>query len=251
LPGKPLVELCGKPLVLHALDVAQRSGAAFVAVATDDERIVATVEGAGGVAYLTSPEHRSGTDRVAEVVDRLGLSPDAIVVNLQGDEPLLDPAVLRDVASSLEESPRAGAATAATPIRTAAELTNPNVVKVVSDGMGQAVSFSRAPIPWVRDLFRPYEPIEVLPDEPTFLRHLGLYAYRVAALRRVAAHPAVAIEEAEALEQLRMLWLGIPIKLLLLEDEPGHGVDTEEDRRAVEELLRRRAEGEPRGLVAK
>lgn len=252
LPGKPLIEICGKPMILHVLDTARRSGASFVAVATDDERIVNVVREAGGEAWMTSSDHTTGTDRVAEVVDARDLPRDAIVVNLQGDEPLMDPALIRDVAFSLVQSPSAGAATAATPIRSVDQLLEPNVVKVVVDQNGRAVSFSRAPIPWVRDLFKPHAPPSELPHEPTFLRHLGIYAYRVAALRRVTAHPPVALERAEALEQLRMLWLGIPIQLTVVDEEPAHGVDTEEDRAAMEELLRRRAveDGDERSLVA-
>ena len=249
LPGKPLLEICGKPMILHVLETAQRSGAGFVAVATDDERIVKTVKDAGGEAWLTSADHTTGTDRIAEVVSKRGLRRDAIVVNLQGDEPLMDPALIRDVATSLAHNPSAGAATAATPIRSVEELLEPNVVKVVVDQNGRAVSFSRAPIPWVRGLFKPHAPPDDLPREPTFLRHLGIYAYRVAALRRVTAHPPVALEQAEALEQLRMLWLGIPIQLTVVDEEPAHGVDTEEDRAAMEKLLLRRAE-EDGSLVA-
>lgn len=249
LPGKPLLQIDGKPMILHVLETAHRAGAGFVAVATDDERIAKVVEHAGGEAWMTSPDHTTGTDRVAEVVKKRGLPRDAIVVNLQGDEPLMDPALVREVATSLVQSPRAGAATAATPIRSVDQLLDPNVVKVVVDQSGRAVSFSRAPIPWVRDLFKPHAPPEELPEEPTFLRHLGIYAYRVAALRRVTAHPPVALEQAEALEQLRMLWLGIPIQLTVVEREPAHGVDTEQDRAAIEELVRRRAEDD-RSLVA-
>jgi len=240
LPGKPLLELCGKPMILHALETAERAGASFVAVATDDERIVEVVEAAGGEAWMTSASHSTGTDRVAEVVNERGLPRDAIIVNLQGDEPLMDPQLIREVATSLGRNPSVGAATAATPIRDVEQLLDPNVVKVVVDQTGRAVSFSRAPIPWVRDLFKPHAPPEALPDEPTFLRHLGIYGYRVAALRRVTAHPPVTLEQAEALEQLRMLWLGIPIQLTVVDEEPAHGVDTEEDRAAMEELLRQR-----------
>jgi 3-deoxy-manno-octulosonate cytidylyltransferase (CMP-KDO synthetase) len=240
LPGKPLRELAGKPMVLHVLDNAKSSGAAFVAVATDDERIARCVEEAGGEAWMTSPDHASGTDRLAEVAHRKHLSRDTVVVNVQGDEPLLDPLSIQRIATTLSDHPRAGVATLATPIRTVEQLLDPNVVKVVVEQAGRALSFSRAPIPWMRDLFLPHQPPEALPDEPTFLRHIGLYAYRVAALRRVTAHPPVALEQAEALEQLRMLWLGIPIQVLVVDEEPAQGVDTEDDVPRIDRLLRAR-----------
>lgn len=240
LPGKPLLELAGKPMIVHVLENARRSRANFVAVATDDERIAEVVRAAGGEAFMTSPDHASGTDRVAEVARRKGLGPDAIVVNVQGDEPLLDPTHIDAAAVALGGAPRAGVATLATPIDSVEQLVDPSVVKVVVDKDDCAVSFSRAPIPFVRDLFRAHEVPEALPPEPTFLRHLGLYAYRVGALHRVTSHPPVAMERAEALEQLRMLWLGIRIHLTVVDDEPAHGVDTPADREAMEALLRAR-----------
>jgi 3-deoxy-manno-octulosonate cytidylyltransferase (CMP-KDO synthetase) len=227
-----------KTLIEHTLHAAERAGASDVIVACDDPRIVDTVEVAGGRAMLTSPDHRSGTDRLAEVAAREGWSEDTIVVNLQGDEPGIDPKLLHLVAGALADHANAGIATVATPIRAADELFDPNVVKVVCDQTGMASYFSRAPIPWVRGRFALQTPVSKLPDDVTFLRHLGLYAYRVATLHALArAEPSMA-ERAESLEQLRALALGIGIHVSVIAEAPHVGVDTEDDLRRVERLLR-------------
>jgi 3-deoxy-manno-octulosonate cytidylyltransferase (CMP-KDO synthetase) len=220
LPGKPLRDLGGKPMIVRVLENAQRSGATWVLVATDDQRIADAVTAAGGEAIVTSPDHPSGTDRLAEVARRKALEPEAIVVNLQGDEPLLDPRFVVLVARALEENAAAGIATLATPIREARDVLSPNVVKVVVAGSGMALYFSRAPVPWQR---------EGSSGEGTYLRHVGLYAYRARTLSELAAQPPVLLESAERLEQLRALWLGIPIHVTTVQEPPGHGVDTEED----------------------
>ncbi|MFW6067632.1 MAG: 3-deoxy-manno-octulosonate cytidylyltransferase [Myxococcota bacterium] len=238
LPGKPLRDVAGKPLVVHVLEVAQRAGAAEVLVAADDRRICEAVEAAGGRAVLTSPEHPSGTDRLAEVAATLEWPDDAIVVNLQGDEPLVPPHLLQELAGALPAHPRAGMATLATPLRDPADLFNTNVVKVVMDDDGHALYFSRAPIPWVQGRFAHGEgPPEVLPDGAPFHRHLGLYAYRAATLRALAHAPPHPLEQAESLEQLRALATGTPIHVTVIPEPPPHGVDTEEDLHRMRELL--------------
>lgn len=240
LPGKPLREIGGKPMVVHVLERARQSGAAFVRVATDDARIADAVTAAGGEAMLTSVDHASGTDRLAEVVERLCLPDDAVIVNVQGDEPLIEPELIAQVARSLIEHPSSGMATLATPIDKPADLFDPNCVKVVLDQAGRALYFSRAPVPWLRAAFGEAVSgtIEQVP-EGLYLRHLGLYAYRAGTLRRLSATAPVPIERAESLEQLRALWLGIAIQVAVVPHTPSLGVDTEADLRRAEQILLR------------
>lgn len=237
LPGKPLVDLGGKPMVVRVMDLATRAGAAFVVVATDDERIASAVTEAGGEAVLTDPDHETGTDRLAEVARRLHLEPDQIVVNLQGDEPTLPPELLQRAARALAEEPEASLATLATPLRERRDLVDPNVVKVVLDQGGKALYFSRAPIPALRDP-SPLEGAEAdaLQDE-TFLRHVGVYAYRVSTLLSLSQVRPAPIEQAEKLEQLRALWLGMKIQVALVAELPAAGVDTQEDVTRVRQLF--------------
>lgn len=242
LPGKPLRTLAGKPMIEHVWQRGQEAGAAGVIVATDDDRIRAAVEAFGGTVRMTSPEHASGTERLAEVAEAEGWADDVMVVNLQGDEPCVPGELVSAVARALNEHPSTGMATVATPIRDPRELFDPNVVKVVLDDDGGASYFSRAPIPWVRDHFDPAAigaGTNSLPAGTVFLRHLGLYAYRVGALRRMAGAPVAATEEAERLEQLRALALGIRIQVLVIENAPPPGVDTEEDLVRLEQVLPR------------
>ncbi|MFP6684263.1 MAG: 3-deoxy-manno-octulosonate cytidylyltransferase [Polyangiaceae bacterium] len=240
LEGKPLRLLAGLPMIEHVWRRAQAAGAAEVIVATDDERIRSTVQEFGGVARMTSSDHPSGTDRLAEVARAEGWADDVVVVNLQGDEPCVPGELVAAVARALFEHPNAGVATMATPVRDATELFDPNVVKVVCNDEGLASYFSRAPIPWVRDDF---DPLAIaggeaeLPDGTVFLRHIGMYAYRVGALRRIARAPVAATEQAERLEQLRALALGIPIHVTVVKDAPLAGVDTEEDLARLEQVL--------------
>lgn len=231
LPNKPLLDVAGKPLVLRCLDLALRSGAREVVVATDDERIASVVRTAGGDVQLTRADHPSGTDRLAEVAQARGWASDDIVVNLQGDEPLIPPELLMLLATQLAEHPSAGIATMATPIHTLAELRSPNAVKVVLRDDGLAHYFSRAPIPFARDV----DPSATeLPAGVPYLRHLGLYAYRVSTLHRFVALGPHAHERAEQLEQLRPLAAGIGIHVSQLPQAPPPGVDTQEDlERAV------------------
>jgi 3-deoxy-manno-octulosonate cytidylyltransferase (CMP-KDO synthetase) len=226
LPGKPLVALAGKPLLLHACDCAKRSGAARVIVATDEARIQQVCEKAGIEVQMTAVSHVSGTDRIAEVVDRLGLDDEELVVNLQGDEPMMPPANIEQVARLLESG--ADMSTLCTPIHDHAEFANPNVVKVVADGRGRALYFSRAPIPWNRD---------GAGELHEALRHIGIYGYRVAALKRLSVAPPCELEQLEKLEQLRALWLGMSIAVDVARQVPGPSVDTPEDLQRVAALM--------------
>ncbi len=242
LPGKPLRLLAGRPMIAHVWDRAMESGASEVIVAADDERITQAIRELGGEAMMTQATHTSGTDRLAEVADRKGWPDHDIVVNLQGDEPCMPGELIRLVATALAERPAVGIATLATPIRRPADLFDCNVVKVVVNDEGIAAYFSRAPIPWVRDHFSSAAPPggslpEALPDGVRFLRHLGLYAYRVGTLRRISAAPVGAHEAAESLEQLRALALGIDLHVSIVDKPPGHGVDTEDDLARVEQEL--------------
>ena len=235
LPGKPLLDIGGKPMIQHVYQRAIEAGSTEVIVATDDQRIVDAVASFGGRAMMTSPDHPSGADRLAEVATRLGLADDAIVVNLQGDEPMMDPALVRQAAQGLIAHPEAGMTTFATPIRQRADIFNPNIVKVVIDKAGRALYFSRAPIPWVRSDFDDEEARD-MPDSIIPYRHLGMYAYRVGALKAITAEQPCAIECAESLEQLRALWHGVRIYVGIVEHAPAHGVDTREDLERVRSI---------------
>ncbi len=240
LPGKPLADLAGKPMVVRVALRAQRAGAERVVVATDDERIRAAAEAHGVAACVTRADHATGTDRLAEAARELGLADDAIVVNVQGDEPLLAPALIRDVAELLAAHPDAAIATACHPIADAVEAFNPNVVKVVLDAAGYALYFSRATIPWARDAFAISR--DALPPNVPLYRHYGLYAYRAGFLRRFPSLAPAPIERFEALEQLRALWHGHRIVVRITEGTPAPGVDTAEDLERVRALF---ASGEP------
>lgn len=238
LPGKPLRDLAGEPMVLRVLDNAAKSGARFVWVATDDQRIADVVEQAGGTAIMTSHRHTTGTDRLAEAVDRGKLDGEEIVVNVQGDEPLLDPDLIRVAAAALAGDPEATLSTLAAPLAQASELFDPNIVKVVTDKAGRATYFSRAPIPWAREAFRgSTSTLTLLPSGATFLRHIGLYAYRVRALRELANAAPAPTEQLELLEQLRALWHGMAIRVVVTDKAPEPGVDTEEDLARVAAVL--------------
>lgn len=236
LPGKPLVDLKGKPLILHACDCARRSGAAQVIVATDDQRIQQACAAAGVEVQMTSASHASGTDRIAEVAGRLGWDDDQLVVNLQGDEPMMPPENIEQTAALLATHPDAGMSTLCTPIHDLAEFMNPNVVKVVTDGQGLALYFSRAPIPWNRE-----GASGGLGSQQQYrgaLRHIGIYGYRVGALKSLAAAPAAELEQLEKLEQLRALSMGLGIAVDVAREVPGPSVDTPEDLKRVAALLK-------------
>lgn len=235
LPGKPLADIAGKPMVVRVAEAAQRSGAAEVIVATDDARVRDAVAAHGHAVTLTRADHPSGTDRIAEVARLFGWSDDAIVVNLQGDEPLIDPAGVAAVARALENDGAAAMATAAHAITDLAEFMNPNVVKVVTAASGRALYFSRAPIPWHRDGLA-NQP-QNLPTDFGARRHIGLYAYRVNFLRRHGALAPAPIEQWEALEQLRALWHGFPIQVIDYPHLPAPGVDTPADLARVRAIF--------------
>ena len=234
LPGKPLADIAGEPMVAHVWRRAGESRAARVVVATDDERIREALEPLGAEVVMTRDDHLSGTDRLAEVAERLGLADDAVLVNVQGDEPLIPPVLIDQVAARLFDDPEASIATLAEPISDVETLFNPNAVKVVRALSGRALYFSRAPIPWDRDAFarRP----ELL-ETDAWLRHIGLYAYRAGFLADYCDWPPSPLERLEQLEQLRALHHGHAIQVALARVPHPAGVDTEEDLARVRALL--------------
>lgn len=238
LPGKPLRTIAGRPMLEHVHRRALASGASRILVATDDQRIVEAARAFGAEAVMTDPAHATGTDRLAEVVQRLGLPDEAIVVNLQGDEPLMPPALLRQVAAALERRPDVAIATLAAPIGDAAEIRDPNVVKVVLAADGRALYFSRAPIPWDRDSFSGGAVPDAFCTTGGYRRHVGIYAYRAAFLRRYRELPDCELARSEQLEQLKALWHGESIVVEDTQEQPGPGVDTEADLLLAEQGLR-------------
>ncbi len=227
LPGKPLLVLAGKPMIQHVWQRATASGADEVLIATDDQRIATTAAGFGAAACMTDAKHQSGSDRIAEVAAERGWPDQTIVVNLQGDEPLMPPANIRQVAMLLADDQGADISTLCTPINDLATFNDPATVKVVRDRAGRALYFSRAPIPAVREATDSVR--------ASALRHLGLYAYRVGALSRLAAEQPCDLEQLERLEQLRALWLGLRIRVELAAEPTGQGVDSPAD---VDEVSR-------------
>lgn len=229
LPAKPLRLLAGKPLIQHVYEQAICAEFASVLVATDDERIQQVCQEFGAQVVMTSPDHPTGSDRLAEVVAQQAWPEDTIVVNLQGDEPLTPVANLHQLAENLAKHPQASMATLATPLTSQADFLNPNIVKVVRDEQEMAMYFSRAPIPWQRDGDEPVENYA--------LRHIGMYAYRAEFLLKFKAMQASAVEQLEKLEQLRALSHGCRIHVDIAREIPGEGVDTEADLQRVEQLL--------------
>jgi 3-deoxy-manno-octulosonate cytidylyltransferase (CMP-KDO synthetase) len=230
LPGKPLADIAGAPMVVRVAERAARSGARRVVVAADDPQIVAACDARGVHALLTRADHATGSDRLAEACAQLGLADDEIVVNVQGDEPLVDPALVDACASLLERRADCVMGTAAHRIDDAAEFANPNVVKVVCDAEDRALYFSRAPIPWWRDGSAAGV---ATPGSPAPLRHIGVYAYRAGFLARFPQLPPSPLETLESLEQLRVLWHGHRIAVHVTDARPGPGVDTPEDLERV------------------
>ncbi|MGK5054061.1 3-deoxy-manno-octulosonate cytidylyltransferase [Janthinobacterium sp. RB2P8] len=230
LPGKPLADLGGKPMVVRVAEQARLSGAARVIVATDHDSIRAACAAHGVEVCMTRADHPSGTDRIAEVARTLALPPDAVVVNLQGDEPLIDPSLLAACAAQI--SATVPMATCAHPLHEVLDAFNPNVVKVVLDKNGRALYFSRATIPWHRDGFAQSK--DSLPAGYVPLRHIGLYAYSNAFLQQYPQLSASPLEAIEALEQLRVLWHGVAIAVHVTDSAPAAGVDTPEDLARVQ-----------------
>ena len=235
LPDKPLADIAGLPMVVRVAQRAAQSAAARVVVAADDARIVQACQAHGVEALLTRVDHASGSDRLAEACTLLGLPDEALVVNVQGDEPLIPPALIGEVARVLAERPEASMGTAAHAIHDLAEYTNPNVVKVVMDARQLALYFSRAPIAWWRDGQQDGS-FKALPS-PAPLRHIGIYSYRAGFLRQFPQLPPAPIETLESLEQLRALWHGHRIAVHVTDAAPGPGVDTPQDLERVRRLL--------------
>ena len=233
LPNKPLADIAGLPMVVRVAQRAALSGASRVVVAADDERIVAACRAHGVQALLTRADHASGSDRLAEACVALGLDGADLVVNVQGDEPLIDPALVARTAAVLDERSDCVMSTAAHAIDNEADWRNPNVVKVVLDAAGRALYFSRASIPHWRDATS----LDDVPAQPPALRHIGLYAYRAAFLRRFPTLSPAPLERSEALEQLRVLWHGERIAVHVTDSAPGIGVDTPEDLQRVRLLF--------------
>ncbi|WP_410499003.1 3-deoxy-manno-octulosonate cytidylyltransferase [Chitinibacter sp. S2-10] len=235
LPNKPLADIAGKPMVVRVVEQALKSNAKLVMVATDEMSVQDAVVSAGYASMLTRADHPSGTDRLAEMVERMALPDEAIVVNVQGDEPLIDPELINAVAAHLASDASLAMATASHHIDSAEDFFNPNVVKVVCNAAQQAMYFSRAPIPWDRDSFADdNEDAEwVLPAELDAQRHIGIYAYRAGFLRAYAKLSASRLEDIEKLEQLRVLWHGYKIGVYRASQAPAAGVDTPEDLERV------------------
>ena len=235
LPGKPLLDIAGKPMIQHVYERACEAGASSVIVATDDQRVADAVAAFGGEVCMTSAEHQSGTDRLSEVIDIKKLANDEIVVNVQGDEPLIPQSLIHQVAQGLAERPEASVSTLCERINTAGELFDPHIVKVVRDVNDYAIYFSRATIPWDRDAFA--STTEELPERSEHYRHIGLYGYRCGFLRRYVSWPSCGLEQMESLEQLRVLWHGERIYVAEATEHPGHGVDTPRDLELVREKM--------------
>ncbi|MGH8461118.1 MAG: 3-deoxy-manno-octulosonate cytidylyltransferase [Stenotrophobium sp.] len=236
LPRKVLREIGGKPMVRYTWEAARRSGADEVIIATDDAQVLDACRAFGADVRMTATSHNSGTDRIHEIAAAACWSKNSIVVNLQGDEPLMPPALIRQAAELLAADADAHIASLCHAIHSVEDWLNPNIVKVVMDASGNALYFSRAPIPWKRSGATRDQP--QLPEGLAF-RHIGLYAYRVAALSRFSALPAAALEDCEALEQLRALANGLRVRMGITDTPPPRGVDTEEDLQAVAALLSR------------
>ena len=234
LPGKPLLLIAGKPMVVRVAEQAAQSGAQQIWIATDHHAIANVAHEHGFKACLTRESHASGTDRIAEVVEQLGWPDDTIVVNVQGDEPLIPSALIRAVANHLNAHPECAIATACHPIHDETAMRNPNIVKTVLDKDGNALYFSRATIPYPRDAFAQLKP---LPADLPILRHIGIYAYRAGFLRAYGQLAPAAIEHFEALEQLRALYHGYKIGVVIAEQAPPGGVDTEQDLQTVRQIF--------------
>lgn len=239
LPGKPLKDIAGKPMIQHVWDRARQSDAARIIIATDDERIFNVASDFGAEVCMTATNHASGTDRLQEVADQLELDDEHIVVNVQGDEPLIPTAVISQVATNLATASGASMATLCEPISGADELMDPNAVKVVTDAAGLALYFSRAPIPFPRDFS--LSPGAKLPTSHSWFRHIGIYAYRVKFLHQYVGWKSAPLEQLEQLEQLRAMYYGARIHVEKAEEAVPGGVDTQQDLDAVRESFKARS----------
>lgn len=236
LPGKPLLEIAGKPMIQHVYERATASGAEQVIIATDDKRIKQAAEWFGANVCMTAETHRSGTERLAEVIDTCNIDDDHIVINLQGDEPLLPPKCLQQVAKALEDDNEASVATLCTHITSVDEIFDPHAVKVVLDSRQHALYFTRAPVPWDRENFT--EKPELTDEQlSVYRRHIGLYAYRAGFVKKYIELPQTELEKIESLEQLRVMWYGYSIVVPMAEEVPGPGVDTAEDLENVRKMM--------------
>ncbi len=235
LPGKPLLDIAGQAMISHVCQRASEAEAEEVVVATDDQRIFDRVQDLGHQVVMTDPGHQSGTERINEVAERLGWSDDSVIVNLQGDEPLIPPQYIKDVAAALAKQNKAGMATLAARISDAEEIFNPNAVKVVLDEGGYALYFSRAAIPWDRNSFSATG--GQISEQMPYLRHIGMYAYTVRFLKEYCTWPTSILESVESLEQLRVLWHGQSILVQIVSKAPEAGVDTQADLERVEKVM--------------
>lgn len=235
LPGKPLVELAGKPMIQHVYERAVATGVQDIVIATDDQRIQQAAEAFGAEVVMTSPKHENGTERIAEVAQIKGWGSDEVIVNLQGDEPLIPQSLVELTAQGLINHPEAGMSSICTPIQEDVDAFNPNVVKVVLNKDNFALYFSRAPIPWDREQYT-HDKTQKTNKMPVY-RHIGMYGYRVSFLQQYAQMEPCVLETTESLEQLRALWYGVKIHMGIIEQAPAHGVDTLADAKRVEQLL--------------
>lgn len=235
LPGKPLIKLAGKPMIQHVYERARATGVEDIVIATDDERIEAVAKEFGAEVVMTSPDHENGTERIAEVARLKGWSQDSVIVNLQGDEPLIPQSLIELTAQGLINNPEAGMSSLCTPLSVDSDAFSPNVVKVVLDKQSFAMYFSRASIPWDRDSYS--GGLNNMTQKMPVYRHIGMYGYRVSFLNQYSQMDACALEATESLEQLRALWYGVKIHMSVIEQAPSHGVDTLDDVKRVEHEL--------------
>lgn len=234
LPRKPLADIAGKPMIQHVWEKAQQAGANRVIIATDHEEIEKVAKAFGAEVCMTSTEHNSGTERLSEMIEKMAIADDEIIVNVQGDEPLIPPVIIQQVAQNLAEN-QVNMATLAVKLETKEELFNPNCVKVVTDQKGMALYFSRAAIPFARDHFADCDDAFVA-SQP-YLRHIGIYAYRAKFVNQYIRWQPTVLEKLESLEQLRALWYGEKIHVELAKEAPQVGVDTLEDLERVRAIL--------------
>lgn len=235
LPGKPLLKLMGKPMIQHVYERAKATGVQDIVIATDDERISTVARGFAADVVMTSPAHENGTERIAEVAAIKSWSDDAVIVNLQGDEPLIPQSLIQLTAQSLIDHPHAGMSSVCTPITDSSDAFDPNVVKVILDHQQFALYFSRSSIPWDRDLYK--SGMDIMTAKMPVYRHIGMYAYRVSFLKKYQTMEPCPLELTESLEQLRALWYGVKIHISIVDQPPGHGVDTVDDIARVEAQL--------------